>query len=140
MNLKTKQVILIRKDLKMRRGKEISQGAHASLAVITNNLIGYPFNIYKFPFMFLKFLYLFITHKPLRSWLTSRFTKICLIVESEDDLKLYYKQAKEAGLLCSLIQDAGLTEFDGVPTYTTVAIGPDYSDKIDKITKNLRLY
>jgi len=31
----TKQVIVIRKDLKMRRGKEIAQGAHASIAFLT---------------------------------------------------------------------------------------------------------
>ena len=28
----TKQVIVIRRDLRMRRGKEIAQGAHASMA------------------------------------------------------------------------------------------------------------
>jgi len=138
--MKTKQVILIRKDLKMRRGKEIAQGAHASMAVLTNNLIGYPFSWLKMPFYLIKFLYLFFTHKPLRIWLTGRFTKICVIVESENDLKSYYEEAKKNKVLCSLIQDAGLTEFGGVPTYTTAAIGPDESNKIDSITKNLKLY
>jgi PTH2 family peptidyl-tRNA hydrolase len=33
-----KQVLVIRKDLKMRRGKEIAQGAHASMAWLTNRL------------------------------------------------------------------------------------------------------
>jgi PTH2 family peptidyl-tRNA hydrolase len=33
-----KQVIVIRKDLKMRRGKEIAQGAHAAMAWLTNRL------------------------------------------------------------------------------------------------------
>ena len=31
-----KQVIIIRKDLKMRRGKEIAQGSHASMAFLLN--------------------------------------------------------------------------------------------------------
>jgi PTH2 family peptidyl-tRNA hydrolase len=34
----TKQVIILRKELGMRRGKEISQGCHASMAFLTKNL------------------------------------------------------------------------------------------------------
>jgi PTH2 family peptidyl-tRNA hydrolase len=138
--MKTKQIIIIRKDLKVRRGKEIAQGAHASMAVLTNNLIGYPFKWFIFPFYILKFMYLFFTHKPLRSWLTGRFTKICVTVDSENELLDYYNKAKKEGILCSLIKDAGLTEFGGVPTYTAVAIGPDKDSKINAITKNLKLY
>lgn len=136
----TKQIILIRKDLKMRRGKEIAQGAHASMAVITNNLIGYPFKWFLLPFFLLKFIFLFFTHKYLRYWLTGKFTKICVTVESEEELLRYFNLAKDKKVLCSLIRDAGLTEFGGIPTYTTVAIGPDKASKIDAITKNLRLY
>ena len=33
-----KQVILIRKDLKMRRGKEVAQGSHASMAFMTEKI------------------------------------------------------------------------------------------------------
>jgi len=39
-----------------------------------------------------------------------------------------------------LITDNGTTEFNSVPTNTCIAIGPDYSDKIDMITKHLKLY
>ncbi len=39
----------------------------------------------------------------------------------------------------ALITDAGRTEFHGEPTNTTLAIGPDYSEKIDKITGGLPL-
>jgi PTH2 family peptidyl-tRNA hydrolase len=38
-----------------------------------------------------------------------------------------------------LIIDSGKTEFGGVPTKTCLAIGPDYSEKIDKVTGNLKL-
>ena len=138
--MKTKQVIIVRKDLKMRKGKIGAQCAHASVAILTNNLIGYPFKWLLFPYFLAKFIFLFLTHKPLRIWLTGRFTKICLYVESEEELKLYYNKAKEAGLLCSLIQDAGLTEFGGVPTYTTAAIGPDTEEKLNLITGKLPLY
>jgi len=37
----TKQVIVIRRDLKMRRGKEIAQGAHASTAWLAERVLGH---------------------------------------------------------------------------------------------------
>jgi len=135
----TKQIIVVRKDLNMRKGKMVAQGAHASLAVLTNNLIGYPFKWHLFPFKLVRFLYLFFFHKPFRVWHTGRFTKICVYVNSEQELRDVYTKAKEKGLLCSLITDAGLTEFKGVPTLTTAAIGPDESTKIDQITGGLPL-
>ena len=68
-------------------------------------------------------------------WVNGIFTKVVLGVDSEADLLAVYEQARAAGLPCSLIQDVGATEFHGVPTYTTVAIGPAESEKIDPITK-----
>jgi PTH2 family peptidyl-tRNA hydrolase len=53
-------------------------------------------------------------------------------------LKLH-QRALEAGLITALIQDAGLTEFGGVPTCTALAIGPDEDAKIDELTKELPL-
>lgn len=138
--MRTKQVIIIRKDLNCRRGKEISQGAHCSLKVITDNIIGYPFSWAKFPFMIIRFVYLFLTNKPLRAWLTGSFRKITLIVNSEEELKSLYEQAKAKKILCSLILDSGKTEFHGVPTYTAVAIGPDLDERIDPITSHLKTY
>jgi len=135
----TKQVLIVRKDLKMRKGKIAAQCSHGSLSILTNNLIGYPFKWYKFPFKLVRFLYLFFFHKPFRVWHTGRFTKICVSVNSEKELKDVYYAAKKKGLLCSLIKDAGLTEFKGVPTLTVVAIGPDESSKIDEVTKGLPL-
>ena len=35
----TKQVIVIRRDLRMRRGKEIAQGAHASMAWLRQRIM-----------------------------------------------------------------------------------------------------
>ena len=39
----------------------------------------------------------------------------------------------------SLIEDAGLTEFNGEKTITAIAIGAASSERIDKLTKNLKL-
>ena len=41
---------------------------------------------------------------------------------------------QQAGLPTALITDGGRTEFHGVPTHTTVAIGPARADQIDQIT------
>ena len=76
---------------------------------------------------------------PMQAWLSGRFTKVVVRVDSEAELLEVYQKAKDAGLPCSLIQDSGATEFHGVPTYTAVAIGPDEAEKIDAITGQLKL-
>lgn len=121
----TKQVIVIRKDLKMRRGKEIAQASHAAMAFLTN------------PLKTGEFLQL---SKVQQEWIDSSFAKVCVQVNSEEQLLGIKERAEIAGLEVHLITDSGLTEFHGVPTNTCLAIGPDYSEKIDKITENLLLY
>lgn len=112
-----KQVIVMRSDLNMRKGKMIAQGAHASMKVLVENA----------------------DDKRILSWLANSFTKIVVRVDSEDELLTIYNQAKEAGILSALITDNGATEFGGVKTNTCIAIGPDESDNIDKITGHLKL-
>ena len=77
--------------------------------------------------------------KALNEWLSGSFTKVCLSCDSEQELLDLHAKAKAAGILCSLIKDAGKTEFGGVPTYTAIAIGPDYPENIDPITGHLKL-
>ena len=124
--MNTKQVIVIRKDLNMRKGKMIAQGAHASIAVLKKVACTSDGEFF------------FNLQGALGDWLMGHQTKIVVYVKSEKELHDIYKKAEEAGILCSLIQDAGRTEFKE-PTYTAVAIGPDYQDKIDPITKELPL-
>ena len=130
--MNTKQVIVLRKDLKMRKGKMVAQGAHASMKAILDE--GYTQSAELGLSVFV------IPMSPeMKSWLAGIFTKVCVSVDSEEELLDIYNQAKEAGLVCSLIQDAGLTEFGGVPTYTAVAVGPALKEDIDKITGVLKL-
>ena len=128
----TKQVIVIRRDLRMRRGKEIAQGAHAATAWLAELVIQQltpdrP-----------------VDHVQLseaeRTWLGTSFRKVTVKVGSEEELMAVYRQALEAGLLVRLVTDRGLTEFGGVPTRTCLAIGPDYDDLIDPVTGDLELY
>jgi hypothetical protein len=55
------------------------------------------------------------------------------------ELLALHEESKAAGLIAALIQDAGLTEFGGVPTYTALAVGPDRADRVDAITGALPL-
>ncbi len=73
------------------------------------------------------------------SWVNGQFTKVCVGVETEDELIAIYQTAWISGLPCSLIYDSGLTEFGGVSTATAVAIGPAPAEKIDPITGALKL-
>lgn len=126
MSRQTKQVIVIRKDLKMRRGKEIAQGSHATMSFLTRQLQGDNDKVK--------------LTQSMREWIESGFTKVCLTVDSEKELMEIFTQSKSKGLEVHLITDSGRTEFGGVPTKTCLAIGPDYSDKIDEVTKHLKLY
>lgn len=115
----------------MRRGKEIAQSCHASLGVILNEMIGAPF---------IEGNKMLCMDDVLKQWINGPFTKICLVVNSEQELLDVYEKAKNANLRTVLITDSGKTEFNGVPTNTVVAIGPNYSEDIDKITGELKLY
>lgn len=129
-----KQVILIRKDLTMRRGKEIAQGSHASMAFLVAQLTSTDFNESQTQDFTIR-----LTNVE-KTWLARGMAKICLRVNSEQDLLHYHQQALAAGLTSHLIQDSGRTEFKGQPTYTACAIGPNDSQQIDAITGELVPY
>ena len=128
----TKQVIVIRRDLRMRRGKEIAQGAHASMAWLRQRVM--PLVTPAGLADQVKF------SEAERMWLEGSLRKVTVKVGSEADLLAVYDQAIEAGLVAHLITDRGLTEFGGVPTRTCLAVGPDYDDLIDPVTGDLELY
>jgi PTH2 family peptidyl-tRNA hydrolase len=127
-----KQVIVIRRDLRMRRGKEIAQGAHASMAWLRQRVL--PGTTVSGTADQVEL------SEVERTWLERSNRKVTVKVSSEEDLIAVYEQALQAGLVAHLITDGGLTEFGGVPTRTAVGIGPDYDDRIDPVTGNLELY
>ena len=128
----TKQVIVIRRDLKMRRGKEIAQGAHASMAWLRQRImpdITPAGRADQVQFSAAE-----------RSWLELSMRKVTVKVGSEAELLDVYDKALAAGLVVHMITDRGLTEFGGIPTRTCLAVGPDYDDLIDPVTGDLELY
>ncbi len=135
-----KQVIVMRKDLNMRKGKMIAQGSHASMGVLLKLMRGgVEFTDYSAPKFDYQLCLDLKKDTPLEKWISGQFKKITVSVNSEDELMNIYNQAVELNLPVSLITDAGHTEFNGVPTKTCLAIGPDLSEKIDIITGTLKL-
>lgn len=129
-----KQVIVMRQyypdgkggTKKLRRGKEIAQACHASIAFLTRKLQRNPTPEIR---------------QVEWDWINGIFAKVCLKVDSEEELMEIYDKAVAYGCLeVHLITDRGLTEFHDIPTITCLAIGPDESEKIDAITGHLPLY
>lgn len=125
-----KQLIIIRKDLGMNKGKLAAQASHASLgallSVAQRNEDAVVIDCTQDP--------------ATNAWLKGAFAKIALAVNSEAELEQCYALAKEHGLPCAYIVDNGTTVFNGVKTPTCVGIGPADSEKLDALFSHLRLY
>ena len=111
-----KQVLLIRTDLQLPKGKAAAQSAHASVEAVLKS-----------------------DAKIVKAWRQEGMAKIVLKVKDEKELVSYFQQAKEAGLAVCLITDAGRTVI-APGTKTCVGIGPDEEEKIDEITGKLGLF
>lgn len=101
----------------MPRGKEIAQGAHASM----------------------KATLLHMEDPRVKEWLEGKFTKIAVGVSSEEELLDVLNRARAAGLIAELVTDAGLTVFNGTPTNTCIAVGPDTHERLQPVTGDLKL-
>lgn len=182
-----KQVIILRTDLNMRKGKMVAQGAHASMKIFFDmmstekselpvfqldekqkNSSGYVMK------PVIKKTILLWENDIVQQWMEGSYAKIVVGCNSEKELLDLKKRADNAGIINALILDEGRTEFKqdchvcggsgecvignyvgefseencsncngtgkiNKPTHTCLAIGPDISEKIDKITGNLKL-
>jgi len=120
-----KQVILYRRDLKMRKGKIAAQVAHASLQAILD--LGESTEAD--PNTLVLRLDAVTSH-----WIRGHYKKIVLSVEGEEALLQAHELARGLGIPCALITDAGRTEFHGQPTRTALALGPAPAALIDPIS------
>lgn len=122
-----KQIIIVRNDLNMDRGKSGAQIAHASMACILDQM-GDSEN-----------KKILILDGAIKDWLEGRFIKIVVGCDDLEHLFEIRDKLEEKGILYSLIKDAGLTVFKE-PTITCLGIGPCYPEDIDEITRTLKLY
>ena len=138
----SKMMIVVRRDLKMRKGKIAAQAGHACVEAILMALKKEE------RLQDVEFAGDYIDLKvpedaektPLTEWFRCGVAKVCVYVDSEEELLNIQKKALEKGVLCALICDAGVTEFHGEPTYTCLALEPLYNDVANEITGELPLY
>lgn len=136
-----KQMIVMRRDLKMRKGKIAAQAGHACLSATLmalekegrlGDLIPGGTGMMLRP-----------TTKaptPLSCWFESGTTKVCVYVDSLESLLELDQKAKEMGIISALICDAGRTEFHGESTYTCLALEPLCPETVEPLTGELPLY
>ena len=110
-----KQVILVRDDLKLPKGKMAAQVAHAAVECVLKS------------------------SKPnVEAWHDEGMKKVVLKVKDLNELKKYQQLAKAEKLIAAMISDAGRTVVEP-GTITCLGIGPDDEEKIDKVTRNLKM-
>lgn len=120
-----KQVIIVRKDLDMRKGKLASQCAHASIAFLHRQIDVVHHHV--------------SLSEVQKQWLDGNYAKVVLWVADADEFHAVVANAQHAGLVVHPIQDEGRTDFHGVPTWTTAGIGPDTDERLAPITGHLKL-
>lgn len=110
-----KQVIVMRTDLKMGKGKIAAQACHACL------------NCYKKA-----------DKSDLKKWEMEGQKKVVLKISSEKELLELNTLIKQTSLPSSLITDAGHTQIEP-STRTCLGIGPGSDEEIDRLTGHLKL-
>ena len=125
---KVKQVIVMRKDLNLSKGRLVTQSAHASIAFLTDLIKEYnPLQLTDSQLQL---------NEAQKEWIYGTFYKVCLSVDSEKELLDIGYNAVMLGVSVKYIEETN--GFDK-PIITCLAIGPDYSSKIDPVTKHLKL-
>ena len=110
-----KQVILVRADLQLPKGKAAAQAAHAAVEAVLRS-----------------------DKETVKEWRSEGMAKIVLKVADEKELLAYNQKAKDEGLVTVLITDAGRTVVEP-GTRTCVGVGPDDEEKLDVLFGKLKL-
>ncbi|GFT89463.1 peptidyl-tRNA hydrolase 2, mitochondrial [Nephila pilipes] len=113
-----KLVLVVQNGLKMGKGKIAAQCAHASVMAYQHCSLRSP--------------------KTLKMWLNTGQRKVVVKVDSEQDLMDLTTKARQAGLIVSLVCDAGRTQIPS-GSRTVLGVGPGQDKLIDKITGHLKL-
>ena len=138
---KAKMMIVMRRDLKMRKGKIAAQAGHACIEAILMALQKEDrMNSFALTSdgMCLQNDGREVT--PLSDWFQYGCAKVCVYVDSEEALCAIADRAREKGILAAVITDAGMTEFHGIPTKTCLALEPLPTEIADELTGSLPLY
>ena len=137
----SKMMIVMRRDLKMRKGKIAAQAGHACIDAVLQALKkedrmndlemsadGMTLNNSDKP------------TSPLVEWFNNGCTKVCVYVDSEEELLAIADEAQKRGIIAAVITDWGLTEFHGEHTKTCLALEPLPAEIANELTGELPLY
>ena len=110
-----KQMIVVRKDLKMSAGKLAAQASHASTEATLKS-----------------------EDSKIKAWQKDGMKKVVLKVDNQDELLKIKQEAGRNKFITALIKDAGKTQIKP-GTITCLGIGPDKEEAINKVTGKLKL-
>ena len=119
VSYKSKQMIVMRRDLKMRKGKIAAQAGHACVEATLMALAREG----RLDQIRATQDWVYVDHaeqdrSPLTDWFDAGVAKVCVYVDGEE----------------------GMTEFHGEATFTCLAFEPLPAEKIDPLTGDLPLY
>ncbi len=112
-----KQIIIVRKDLDISKGKIAAQVAHAAVEAYITTLHKNP--------------------EFASSWLETGQKKVVLKIDTKKELLMLFETIKNI-FPCALIKDAAHTQLKE-PDITCLGIGPIPETKIDKFTSKYKL-
>lgn len=129
MKRQTKQVILLRRDMRLRRAEAAALASKASMAFVLEcdesdqggcvkiNLTGIE-----------------------AEWILGSSTRIILGVSSEDALRKLLLKAEMLGISTYEVTGSSSGKPDEGIQLIAAALGPDEEDKLDLLTRNLKLF
>lgn len=115
----TKMALVVRKDLKLGKGKLAAQCAHGACKAADIARVETPY-VYE-------------------KWDGGSYAKVCLCVNSLGELERLHSAALAVGLPCFLVTDEGRTQI-AAGTVTMLAIGPAEKEDIDAVCGELKLF
>jgi PTH2 family peptidyl-tRNA hydrolase len=118
LEFRFKQVVVVRTDIRMSKGKVAVQASHASVSAMEEARK---------------------SHRDwVKSWLDEGQKKVVAKVKDIESLEKLKSHADKVGIPNALIEDRGLTELPP-GTITALGIGPAPDEIVDKVTRDLPL-
>lgn len=129
MKRELKQVILLRRDMRLRRAEAAALSSKASMAFIVEGDESDQSGTVK------------VTLSGIEAeWMLGTSTRIILGVTSEDAMRKLLLKAELQGVSTYEITGSSSGKVDEGVQLIAAALGPDDSDKLDLITGNLKLF